>query len=314
MQERLSTDGSSGLPLTLNNYRVKYCKLHNTANHFFHSKDYQNAIGQYLEGINLYSQMGAQFKLEDFDYRSIIELYIDLSDAYYHSLQKTLGDEACWAAVKVFSYIKDKSPEEKAIGDPRKNFQLFHRYFEKRCSDPSYLQSIAFKAHENTLNNAHEEKQLLSGLAHLDVSSENDSKQPAPVGVTSFSLPAFVPMSDDDYRAIADGFIQQVQVLLQDKKMDNLPKTTRDAIIIAYQETVRALTHIQNKNKKDANKLQELQKEILLLQVPSSSLPSQVGVYSQSQTAQASGSQSVSQLEETEEDIIMGVNNMTLRG
>jgi hypothetical protein len=309
MQNRLDPS-STDVTLTLQDYRKQYCEFHNKASDFFDAENYNGAIEHYLQGIDTYTRASKRFKLADSDYRALIRLYIDLSDAYCHLFETALAEIAVDRAIQIFSCIENKSQKEKEIGDPRRNFQLFHQYFEETCSEPWYLQSVEFKAHKEVLHETHDDKQIFSGLNRLAIFEQNESKQANFVNGISFSLPALAPMTDDDYRAMAKSFMQQAQIVLGNIAMNDLAITAQDAIR-AYQLVIDALNRIENKNRDDVQNLRGLQTSILVLQTSSPSLPSQTGMYSQSQPSQAID-RAVAQSQK-EDDITMGIGRMTIR-
>src|SRR3990167_10606564 len=113
---------------------------HNLGDAYFNSGNYIKAAESYYTG----TQKLHAIKLIDEDYLKLIELYINLSDAYSHLFHPEASAQAFLYAIQAFNLLQIKTAEEQKIGNAEQNYQAFRAHYEREVSSSSYLASTGF--------------------------------------------------------------------------------------------------------------------------------------------------------------------------
>lgn len=239
---------------------------------YFNKEEYEKAAQSYQDCI----QQLLKTELNDTTYRSLTERYIDLADVCCELCNIQGRDESITNAINAFKLITKKNAEELAIGDPVANFKLFHTYYERILSTPSYRNSVEFINHEMLLAEKQHEK---SFLAQFDSISIGDSIEHLLNGLSlsgqSQAQSVFSPVSisqahsDADYRMLAKDFLQLAKTHLANQVINN--------VVTTCEQAMSTMSHIQKPNEQDRQiikELKSLKEQIVFLQTKSTSIAS----------------------------------------
>ncbi|MCE0723010.1 MULTISPECIES: hypothetical protein [Legionella] len=233
------------------------------ATFYFNKTEYVKAGQCYLDAI----KQLLHTELNDESYRKLTELYIDLADACYESVNQLGGDEAMSNAIKAFGLIKNKTIDEQRIGDPAINFQQFHAYYEKKLSTKSYLASSKFANHEHLLAEgqfARQEQSLFEQFGAISISEMQQIDHSIESMLNQLSLSAdkhpFNPVlinetpSDSAYRNMAMQLLALAKSHVQNKRITDTIET--------YKHAIRTLQTIKVPQKSDHEIIQHLQGQV----------------------------------------------------
>jgi len=236
----------------------------------FNRGDHMKAGEYYLRSI----QQILTIELDDRDYRTLTELYIDLADACAHFHNQPEADAAVRNAMLALNQIKEKTPAEKDIGNPEINFPAFHQYVERKTSTQLYRESARYKNHEKMFHHQLDEQMM----AHmLDGFSMSD--RPAGPAVSDIeammgglcclnsAIPNFVPVNlvqptnDVDFRSRAIEFLRLTQQHIQ---QNNIKDT-----IATYRQAREALQLVKSKTAHDLSTIRRIDEHIHSLDMQS---------------------------------------------
>lgn len=238
------------------------------ATFYFNKTEYIKAAQCYLDAI----QQLLQTELNDECYRKLTELYIDLADACYESLNQPAGDEAMSNAIKAFGLIKNKTGAEQKIGDPIANFKKFHEHYERKLSTNSYIESSKFTNHELLLGEGQVTRQQeqalfaqfeaisISEIQQIDLSIEGMLSQLS----LSAEKPLFNPIvinttpSDGVCRNMAMQLLALAKSHIQNKL---IPET-----VATYRQAIKTLQIIKAPQQSDHQIILHLEDQIKFLQ------------------------------------------------
>ena len=118
--------------------RLTLIEFHQVGNDFFNSNDFCAAAKAYEFAIQKHSNF-IPTDITAADWRQLIGLYLDLSDAYTELNMPAKAAEALQNATQTYGCIKDedKTPQELQI--PRDDVQKIHAHYQKKLSTQSYL-------------------------------------------------------------------------------------------------------------------------------------------------------------------------------
>ncbi|MCW8444396.1 hypothetical protein OQJ19_02820 [Fluoribacter gormanii] len=248
---------------TLNDFHELSDAYHDLAIIYFNSSEYEKSAQCYLDAI----KQLLQTPLNDKSYRKLTELYIDLADACYESLNQPAGDEAMANAIKAFGCIKEKTFEEQNIGDPVVNFKQFHSHYEKKLSTASYIASSKFANHEHLLGEgqfAKQEQALFEQFEAISIHEIQQIDHSIESMLSQLSLSAdkhpFSPVlinetpSDGAYRNMAMQLLALAQSQVQNQRVTNT--------IATYKQAIKTLQMLKDPQQSDHQIIQHLEEQI----------------------------------------------------
>ncbi len=324
-KERILSEYLQGINLflkitnkTIDDFKAQSKAYYSIATIYFNQSEYTKAAQSYLDSI----QQLQKTELNDNTYRTLTERYIDLADACYESLNQQGADESMANAIKAFGLIKEKNPQELAIGDPDTNFKQFHDYYERDLSTASYLKSVKFINHGMLLAERQQEKNFLAQFEGISISETKQiddsiehmlkqlsvSEQPQAL---SFFSPILINQarSDADYRNVAMQFLHLAQTHLKNNLIKN--------VVTTYAQVISALNSIQTPNEQDQQTVKNLKEQIVFLKtktertVSSSSSSSSAAASFFSQSPPATRSNSATPIDAMDEDEEVEINYMS---
>lgn len=233
---------------------------------YFNQGKYVQAGQCYLEAIKQLLQTA----LNDNSYRKLTELYIDLADACYESLNQPAGDEAMTNAIKAFGLIQDKTFEEQQIGDPVSNFKQFHAHYEKKLSTNSYRASSKFTNHEHLLAEGQfvkQEQALFEQFEAISISEMQQIDLNIESMLSQLSLSAdknpFSPVLINE--TPGDGAYRNMAMQLLTLAKSHVQKQLTSNTIATYTQAMKTLQAIKVPQESDLQIIQHLEQQIQYL-------------------------------------------------
>lgn len=231
---------------------------HSLAIIYFNRNQYKEAAQYYLNSINCLQQT----VLNDKAYRYLTARCIDLADAYNALVDYENANKAIMDSIKHFKAIKEKTPEERALGEPTAaNFKQYHSYFQLKSSTPSFIASVKFKNDQELLteeqnkdvlsqasNNSFDED-LESMLQQLSLAAPHHSSH----GFFAAALPQ--GPNDNNYRTSAQNILRLAQRHIKNED-----------IIETYKQSMAALKLIQQPTQHDLDVIKQLNNKITLIE------------------------------------------------
>lgn len=155
-------------------------------NNYFNAQKYDRAANCYQEGINHIHSISQK---DDPDYRYLISLYINLSDAMLELANQNEGEVAYSNAIRAFNLLTHKSSIELSLGDPTKDDRAFRHYYQELNSTTSYMSSVKFKNNSSLLTDIWQERSITNPLSEFNFSTDMDIELATNLSQVSFSSP-----------------------------------------------------------------------------------------------------------------------------
>lgn len=262
---------------TVDDYRKAADEAHGAANNYFNNEKYAQAVESYENGIKyLLSIEKLANELEDDDYRELIMLCIDMSDAYLHMDNCSLANTVFSKAVEAFKLIKHKTLVENNLLNKNDDYKALRNYIEKLTSQQSYLNSNHFQNNQTLLYNKRGYDSLLNRITslHVDDAMQVDNTlhtQLNNMNVSSMQL--FTPLSKQDHVSDNDYRNTAKELIFIGKKHALLNK--KNDAIETLKQALKTYNRIRFKEPVDKVAINEIMQEITRLKEPQQPKPPQ---------------------------------------
>ncbi|PJD96923.1 MAG: hypothetical protein CK426_02285 [Legionella sp.] len=229
----------------------------------FNAKKYDLAAQYYHES----AQHLQHTTLNDVRYRTLVKLYIDLSDACSELYHQDAANEAINNAIQAFHLIQNKTNSELHIGNPREHFKAFYELYEAQTSTNTYITSTKFTNHEQLLMERQQEALLLSQFSDISMEEMNDLNNHLENMLQYLPEKAKNPFSpvlfnqkpnDDTYRSAAKDFLRMAQSHMQTGSISDT--------IASYRQAIHVLDKVSVTTSNDTQIIAALNNQITYLQ------------------------------------------------
>lgn len=247
-----------------NFYRKVTEAYHTLGDINFNDKKYVDAALAYDRGTHqMENMMKLNMNFEDDDYRILIGLFINLSDAYMHLDKRDASTDAFKNAIKAFELIKWKTAQERKVANANDNYQSFRVYHEAQLSGKTYLSSHIYEQNGNLFQRKQDEKVVANMLGDLGITPAKQEARELSELISNMSftpqspfipIPAQQNVNDDEYRSM----IQDLVSLANESfKQQLIPQTIK-----SLKRAISVHQHIQMKTDTDNTLVQNLSSHV----------------------------------------------------
>jgi hypothetical protein len=275
--------------------------------HFNNDKYFDAAVAYNNGAHHLADISKLNRSLKDKDYRAIIKLFINLSDACLHLDNRIPADEAFSNAIKAFNFIVKKTPEEIIVAGEKDNYASFRAFYENQVSEPRYLKSQMYNINRNLLQKKHEVNQLMGMFDSIEITSATQHTRELDALMRKRSITPQLPfthipvqktVSDEERRSMIHDLVSIAQTNFNPQKIQET--------LISLERAISIYTDIQMKMESDNTlyhslmlQVQQLTNQIQQQNMQASKAvgPSMIGMYGRQNLAQTNSDNSM-QLDE----------------